>query len=98
MCSREIAFLKRHAGLGLDFQDIHKVALPAGYTQQQLLEVLHLSGADGHWYIGVDATVRAWSHTRYSWVVSPLRISWLRPFFDRCYAAWAKRRYCRLYQ
>ncbi|GAA5215037.1 DUF393 domain-containing protein [Corallincola platygyrae] len=98
MCSREIAFLKRHADEHLCFQDIHIGNLPADVTKQQALEVLHLRSADGAWHKGINATLGAWSHTRYKWVVSPLRVSWLRPLFDRLYAAWANRRYCRLYQ
>ncbi|TAA48358.1 MULTISPECIES: thiol-disulfide oxidoreductase DCC family protein [Corallincola] len=97
MCSREIAFLKRHADSEICFVDIHAGVLPDGSDKQAMLEVLHMQDADGGWRMGIDATLLAWSHTPFSWIVSPLKIGWLRPLFETCYAKWAKRRYCRLY-
>jgi len=97
LCAHEISVLKRLQTGNLDFVDIHQLdesddpELKAG-----LLRILHLKVGD-QWYKGVDATVRAWSHTPYGWLLKPLRWRLVRPYVDKLYSAWAKRRYAKLY-
>ena len=98
LCSREIRHLSRLADGGLAFQDIHHYLPDWGQpSPDTLLRTLHLHRADGRWIKGVDATVQAWSHTRWGWLLKPLRWPLLASIADRLYAHWARRRYQRLY-
>ena len=98
LCRRDIRYLQRHQRGGLGFADIHDYRPAAGDPGTlAMLKVLHLRSADGHWLRGVDATVRAWSHTRWGWLAGILGWPGIRIVAGRAYARWAERRYRRLY-
>ena len=98
LCMREIRLLQRIKDSGLQLQDLHEVEDEAGTPGRLLkLTTLHLQTADGQWLTGVDATVRAWSHTRWGWLFAILRWPLLGPVADAIYGYWARKRYQRLY-
>ena len=98
LCQREISALKRLSDSQLRFTDL--LTLPAQETAQHpardtLMRSLHLRSADGHWLVGIDATVQAWSHTAVGFLWRPLRWPILGAVADRVYSLWARRRYQR---
>jgi len=98
LCRKEIKLLQRLSNDGLAFMDIHQLHSTASLpSSMAMLRILHLRKACGTWITGVDATVQAWSHTRWGWLFRPLRWPLLAPFVNRLYARWAERRYNRLY-
>ena len=98
LCMREVRLLERIADPGLALVDLHDVPdTPGEPTRLVKLTTLHLKTADGKWLTGVDATVRAWSHTRWGPIFSVLRWPLLGPLADRVYKYWARKRYQRLY-
>jgi predicted DCC family thiol-disulfide oxidoreductase YuxK len=98
LCLREVRILKKLSGDGLALADIHSSAdQPGEPTQLLKLTVLHLKTAQGEWLTGVDATVRAWSHTRFGFLFKTLRWPLIGVLADWCYGIWARRRYTRLY-
>ena len=98
LCSREVRLLRRLADGGLAFQDIQHYRPDQGQpTPDTLLRTLHLHDASGRWHTGVDATVQAWSHTRWGWLLKPMRWPLLATVADQLYSVWARRRYQRLY-
>jgi predicted DCC family thiol-disulfide oxidoreductase YuxK len=95
---REIRLLRRIAGPGLELVDLNKLPdLPGRPTRLIKLTTLHLETADGEWLTGVDATVRAWSHTRWGPLFRALRWPLIGPLADLVYRYWARKRYQRLY-
>lgn len=98
LCMREIRLLRRIAGPGLVLVDLHQVPDQQGHpTRLTKLTTLHLQTADGEWLTGVDASVRAWSHTRWGPLFRVLRWPVLGPLADAVYRFWARKRYQRLY-
>ena len=98
LCRREIALLQSLQRGGLVFEDIHSYCPGADDPgREAMLRVLHLQTADGNWLLGLDATVRAWCHTRWGWLVRILDRAAVRPRAERLYRRWAQRRYRRLY-
>ncbi len=98
LCSREIRTLKRLQRGGLAFADIHQLVLDSTLpTREALLKLLHLRKADGQWVVGLEANVRAWSHTRWGWLYYPLLWPGLNRVARSIYGRWAERRYERLY-
>ena len=74
LCMREVRLLRRIAGPGLALVDLHEVPdRPGQPTRLFKLTTLHLQTASGEWLTGVDATVRAWSHTRWGFLFRVLR-------------------------
>lgn len=65
--------------------------------KQRLLRRLHLLDANGHWRVGVDASVTAWSFSPLGFIARPLRWAWIAPWADRAYQGWADKRYCNKY-
>ncbi|MFW5825644.1 MAG: thiol-disulfide oxidoreductase DCC family protein, partial [Marinobacter sp.] len=98
-CRREIDTLRRLEQGGLGFVDIHQQpdGGPLAPGREALLRRLHLVTGDGTWYTGLDATVRAWSHTSAGWLFRPLTWPLLRPLTGPVYERWADRRYERRY-
>jgi predicted DCC family thiol-disulfide oxidoreductase YuxK len=95
---REVRLLQRIAGPELALVDLHQVPDQPGQPGRQLkLTTLHLQTADGEWLTGVDATVRAWSHTRWGPLFRVLRWPLIGPLADAVYRFWARKRYQRLY-
>jgi predicted DCC family thiol-disulfide oxidoreductase YuxK len=100
LCSKEIATLRRLETGNLAFADIHtqdnsKELLP---DREALLRRLHLLTGDGDWLIGLEATVRAWSHTKLGFLFRPLLWPLVYPLVSRVYCNWADRRYQRKYE
>ena len=98
LCAREIALLRRLSPESSAFADIHAITdfsrLP---SKQQMLRRLHLRADGGEWFLGLDATVRIWSQTRYGIFFKFLNIPGIRQIAERVYRGWAEKRYCRLY-
>lgn len=100
LCAREIRTLRRLQQGGLAFVDVHQQSEHAEDERpgrEQLLRRLHLRRADGHWEVGLPATVRAWSHTRAGVLFRPLLWPGLFLVADWVYRRWADRRYERKY-
>jgi predicted DCC family thiol-disulfide oxidoreductase YuxK len=98
LCLREIRSLERLRDERLQLVDVHAYEpLPGEPSRQSMLLRLHLRAADGKWLSGVDATVKAWSHTRWGFLFRPLRWPLLAPLADRAYDYWAGRRFDGLY-
>ena len=98
LCMREVHLLERISGEGLALADIHSSVVQAGEPSRLLrLTTLHLHTAEGHWLTGVDATLRAWSHTPFGFLFRILRWPLIGRVADWCYSIWARRRYRRLY-
>ncbi|GGY72682.1 thiol-disulfide oxidoreductase DCC family protein [Marinobacter zhanjiangensis] len=99
LCRREVNTLRRLERGGLGFVDIHRQPDdgPLAPGREALLRRLHLVTADGTWHIGLDATVRAWSHTPAGWLFRPLTWPLFRPLAQVVYERWADRRYRRRY-
>lgn len=100
LCKREVATLKRLQSGGLGFADIHHSAdaVPAQMpSREALLRRLHLLTAEGHWIVGLQANVRAWSHTRIGWLFRPLLWPGIHGVARRVYERWADRRYDKRY-
>jgi len=99
LCAGEIDLLARFKRDSLTLVDIHssdKQLLTCGVPSKTLLAVLHLKTADGEWRKGLDATVTAWRHTPFGWLLSPLRWPVLNRVANRVYYRWASKRACRL--
>ncbi len=98
LCMREVRLLTRIADPGLALVDLHRVPdAPGEPTRLEKLSTLHLKTADGEWLVGVDATVTAWSHTRWGPLFSVLRWPLVGRLADLVYRYWARKRYQRLY-
>ncbi|MCH8543157.1 MAG: DUF393 domain-containing protein [Alcanivorax sp.] len=97
LCRREMALLSRIKGASLRLVDVHQPGAVPPDSVADMLEVLHLQTAAGTWLTGVDATVRAWSHTPVGWLWGWLAWGPVRPMAERLYRRWARRRYARLY-
>lgn len=100
LCAREIATLRRLESGHLAFADVHTQNNSADRlpTREALLRRLHLLTGDGCWLVGLEATVRAWSHTRLGFVFRPLLWPLVYPLASRIYCNWADRRYKRKYE
>lgn len=98
LCAREIGVLRNLQRGGLAFADIHQPlsdgALPG---REALLRRLHLRTESGAWVTGLEATVRAWSHTRLGLLFRPLLWPGIHQLARLVYNRWADRRYQRRY-
>ena len=98
LCTREVRLLQRIADDGLRLEDLHRVEdNQTDPTRLERLKNLHLRTAEGKWLTGVDATVRAWSHTRWGFLFRILRWPLVGSETDRVYRHWAQKRYEGLY-
>ena len=100
LCSKEIATLRKLENGNLMFADVHAQSNRKGLLPEReaLLRRLHLLTGDGYWVVGLHATVRAWSHTRFGFLFKPLLWPLVYPFATVFYARWADRRYRRKYE
>lgn len=98
LCLREIRTLKKLRDDRLQMINAHKYE-PAGDEpdRQAMLLRLHMRTSDGEWISGVDATVRAWAHTRWGFAFKILRWPLIGSVADSAYRYWARKRYQRLY-
>jgi predicted DCC family thiol-disulfide oxidoreductase YuxK len=98
LCMHEVRLLQRLGDSQLVLLDLHSIAdIPGQPSRLLKLTSLHLQTATGDWLTGLDATVQAWSHTRWGWLARILRwplVGWIA---DHCYQWWARRRYQSLY-
>ena len=98
LCLREIGALERLRDDGLRLVNAHAYEpAPGEPTREAMLLRLHLKTTEGRWLSGVEATVKAWSHTRWGFLFRPLRWRLLAPLADRVYDYWARRRFDGLY-
>lgn len=98
LCMREVRLLTQIADDGLRLTDLHVVPDNTGEPPRLArLKSLHLQTGDGEWLTGVDATVRAWSHTRWGFLFRVLRWPLIGPLADKVYRYWARKRYQGLY-
>jgi predicted DCC family thiol-disulfide oxidoreductase YuxK len=98
LCLREIRTLERLRDQHLQLVDIHSYEpAPGAPSRESMVLRLHLKADDGRWHSGVDATVKAWSHTRWGFLFRPLRWPLLTRLTDRAYEYWARRRFDGLY-
>jgi len=96
-CAAEIKLLNRWKSPSLSLVDLNSTELKITEIEKsEMLTVLHLKTFDGHWLKGVDAGIRAWRHTPFGWLLSPLRWPIISRIADAVYSRWAKRRACRL--
>lgn len=58
---------------------------------------LHLRTGAGQWLTGLDAVLQAWSHTRWHWLLSPLRWPLLHSLAEVAFDGWELWHYRRLY-
>lgn len=99
LCAGEIRLLSRLKNHTLELADIHDpqtLALLGDKKSNDLLTILHLKRANGVWQTGLDATVSAWRHTAFGWLLLPLRWPLIKTIADRLYYRWANKRACRL--
>ena len=96
LCKTEIDHLSKMAGDELALENIHSEN-SSDKSKAQLLQTLHFKTNDGRWLTGLDATVAAWSHTRWGVVFKILRWPIIKPTADYAYKLWAKRRFAKRY-
>lgn len=99
LCAREIALLRRlSSDDAIAFTDIHQIKDFSGLPDTEtLLKRLHLKSETGEWYLGLDATVKIWSETRFGIFAKCLKLPGIRQFANKAYERWADRRYCSRY-
>lgn len=96
LCKTEIDHLSKIAGDELALENIHNEN-SSHKSKKELLQTLHFKTDDGRWLTGLDATVAAWSHTRWAGVFAALRWPLIKPIADWVYKIWAKRRFAKRY-
>ena len=96
LCVAEMAALKRHDHRNrLRLEDIFQPGLQQRFPDLDLwhaLQILHAVDEQERWWLGLDATARAWSLvgvTRYNCLRWPV----IRPVADLCYRLFARHRY-----
>jgi predicted DCC family thiol-disulfide oxidoreductase YuxK len=98
LCLREVRLLSRLADSQLQLINLHEEPDAAGKPGRlEMLKNLHLRTGDGEWLTGVDATVRAWSHTRWGLLFKVLRLPLIGTLADAAYQYWARKRFQNLY-
>lgn len=86
-CSHEIRFFERYKNSSLKLIDVHSEDnIQTSHTDQTLLSVLHLQTSNGQWVKGLDATVKAWGHTKFKYLVLALRWPIIREVSDWLYS------------
>lgn len=100
LCAAEIKHLKRWKDEKLYLQNIHSMSAQTltelGVDKESLLSLLHLRTSEGRLMVGLDATVQAWKHTKFGWIVAPLRWPIIKQVADLIYIKWANKRACDL--
>ncbi|NIF55091.1 DUF393 domain-containing protein [Burkholderia sp. Ax-1724] len=66
--------------------------VPLGTDLAALNRQIHAWTADGRCLIGIDTLVAAYAAVGKGWMVAPLRVPMLRPFFRAAYRAFARNR------
>lgn len=97
LCAKEMRLLRKLKNAKLQLIDIHQMKSLPTSERERLLRRLHLREANGNWLVDVDASVAAWSFTRFGFLLQPLRWRLWAPLVDKFYERWADKRYCRLY-
>lgn len=97
LCSYEMRHLSALKSPALTLVDLHSDPSLDERQRHKMLRCLHLQYADGDWCLGVQASLAAWSYTRWGWLLKPLQWPLLAPVIDRLYTLWAERRYRKRY-
>ncbi len=106
LCSFEINHLRNLSDGDLALVDVHQLQPENNLVDSsqchtknkaRLLKRLHLVKADGTIVTGLDATARAWRHTRFGVLLTPLTFPGIRIIADWCYRKWATRRFNKRY-
>ena len=94
ICWRYARRLARLQNGGLSLVPITQaVAEPGMPGHLALKRQLHLKTAQGQWLTGLDAALRAWSHTRRAWLFKPLGWPPIHGLASIVYDAWELWRY-----
>lgn len=97
-CAARAASLLRHSDRRLQLRDIHSDCQVSGTPGKLLmLTTLHLLTAEGNWLTGLDAALRAHSHSRRGWFYAALGWPGLKLFATHIYSALELRRYRQRY-
>lgn len=98
LCRKEMNRLSKYQER-IELIDIHQLEDFSSFPEKQtLLKRLHLKTAEGKWVTGIDANIRAWKHTPYSWLWFPLTFPIVHFFASKVYNQWALWRFDRLYK
>jgi predicted DCC family thiol-disulfide oxidoreductase YuxK len=96
LCVAEVKRLRawdRHSRLAfVDIAEPEFDPVPLGVDLAALNRQIHAWTVDGHCLTGIDTFVAAYTHVGKGWIVAPLRIPMLRPFFRAAYLAFARNR------
>jgi len=97
LCCYEMRHLRELKSPELSLVDLHQEPELDARQRERMLRRLHLQRADGRWFLGVEASLAAWSYTSWGWLLKPLQWPILAPVADRLYTLWAERRYRKRY-
>jgi predicted DCC family thiol-disulfide oxidoreductase YuxK len=96
-CAARAASLLRHSDHRLQLRDIHSERpVPGNRSKLLKLRTLHLLTAEGYWLTGLDAALRAHSHSPWGWFYAALGWPGLKQITAWVYSIVELRRY-RLY-
>jgi predicted DCC family thiol-disulfide oxidoreductase YuxK len=100
LCRREIDHYRRidtdNRLIWADITRENRLLADLGVSHRQVMERLHVLGADGNWRTGAFAFVEIWSRLPfYRRLAGLLRRSHLTPLLDRLYAPFARWRMAR---
>ncbi len=97
-CRRYARRLEQLQKGGLSLVAIGEAGTDSGLPGRLALQrQLHLKTAQGQWLTGLDAAIRAWSHTSRAWLFNPLGWPLIHALTSVAYDAWELRRYRRLH-
>ncbi len=97
-CRRYARRLEQLQQGGLSLVAIEQAGAGRGVPGRLALQrQLHLKTAQGQWLTGLDAAIRAWSHTGLAWLFRPLGWPLIHGLAAIAYDAWELRRYRRLH-
>lgn len=91
LCSREISLLNTFKNSQLELVDLWQVDIDI--PRYELQRILHLRTAQGDWLTGLDATASAWQHTKFGFILAPLRWPLIKQIADNVYIRWTKQRF-----
>lgn len=96
LCVAEVKRLREWDRQGkLAFVDIAQPCFDPSALGVELAELnrqIHAWTADGRCLVGIDTMVAAYTQVGKGWMVAPLRVRMLRPFFRAAYSVFARHR------
>jgi predicted DCC family thiol-disulfide oxidoreductase YuxK len=97
-CRRSARRLEQLQQGGLSLVPIDETETEQGMPGRLALQrQLHVKTAQGQWLTGLDAVLKAWSHTRWAWLFKPLGWPLIHAPAAAFYDAWELARYRRLH-